>query len=144
MRLLAVPALLIGVVVAGCSKPQDVYVGSYTGKLELSRESKKRLYKDPDYQPYGEMWAKGALTLTLYKDGTFTSKATMRGYSEQVGGHWALEDNKVVITSISGLLDDPETLPSNRVTILTPSNDKKTLSLGQGSYGSLILTKSQV
>jgi hypothetical protein len=134
--------LVIGLAIAlvGCGKGEDKFVGSYTGKEQLSQKTLDAVSKMPNAAQIRAQMDKAqqmSIGLTLKKDKTATM--SVAGQPQNANGTWVFENNQVVMT-LSGAAGGP---PMK----LNPSSDGKTLTVDMSGTpmadaGTLVFTKS--
>jgi len=96
------PALLAVALVIGCSKPEAKYVGTYTGKLQISQASKDKLAKlGAQAAMVEQQIEKATINLNLKDDMTYTVSASGVPASANSSdeGKWAFADNQITLTS---------------------------------------------
>src|SRR3569832_125155 len=97
-RFLAPLLIALAIALAGCGKPEDKLVGTYTGKQQLSQETLTKLGKAA--KALQDM----SLTLNLNKDKTASLSAP--GQPTPINGTWNYEANQVQV-SFSGAAGGP-------------------------------------
>lgn len=161
---IAVPiAIVIAVVASGCAKPEDKFVGHYTGALQLTPAAQAQLSQQP---PQIAAMLKSQVTglkidLDIRKDRSYTVNATIPGgqapgqsargssTNDVSDGTWTLAGNKLTLT------DKTETVNGKaaRVTdhnpeVLVVGRDPKILTADMSSnpnaarLGNLVFTKA--
>lgn len=140
---------LIAIAAAGCSKPEDAYVGHYTGKVTLSEKTLK-LY-GASAGKIQDMISKSKLTLDLNKDKTFASGTDSPQGKSNTTGTWTVANNDIVLTATSATMNGKSAPipPTQQAVKFTISPDKKSLSPdlsaipGAAANGStMVFTKS--
>jgi len=133
------PLLALMILIAGCGKPEDKFIGSYVGKQQLSQKAIDMINKSPMAAQLKDQIDKMAINLTLNKDKTAVLSAT--GQKTTLSGTWSY-DNKQVVVNFSSPQGAGQPMKLN------PSPDGKSLTAdtsampGAGQYGSLVFTKS--
>lgn len=125
--------VLLLLLLVGCGKPEDKFVGTYTGKFQLSADQMaevKRMTKTPNGQPsQADEFIKtfNSITgkLTLNQDKTALLETTARGGTSKKGT-WAFEGNQVVIKEEGKGADFSQHL--------VPSTDGKTLTYKEWTW----------
>jgi hypothetical protein len=121
---------LIAIAAAGCSKPEDAYIGHFTGKLTLSQKALDQLSKMGTMgNSLKDQMTKATIDLELKKDKSFTMATdTHMGQTTTASGTWALANNQVVLTpSAETSNGKTNAVPAKQTLKLNPSADKKTL-----------------
>jgi hypothetical protein len=134
LRILLPASVALFFLVAGCTKPENKFVGDYVGKQQLTKTAMDQINKLP--KAAAEAMKKqidaSRVNLTLNKDKTAQMSVSGQGVKTQgISGTWAYSNDKVDVTLGGGTPME-----------LTPSSDGKTLTLSGSQYGSLTFTKS--
>ena len=145
------PFLLVAAIAAGCSKPEDKFVGHYTGKMVLSQKALAELDKaGPMASGLKEQLEKLTMDLELKADKTFsvTASGSTMG-SGSTTGTWVLTDGAVVISPTSAASAGKQTaITGGQTQKFTASPDGKTLTADMSNNpmgaeaGSLVFTKN--
>lgn len=99
MRKICIALIVASLLTAGCSKPEDKYVGTYTGRVEMTDEMKKMMEGfasmggDANFDFDAEM-QKSAFGLELRDDGTYTALDNKNSNDE---GTWRLDEEAGLI-----------------------------------------------
>ena len=89
------PALLaLALLIAGCAKPEDKYVGTYTGKTQLSQKTLDLIAKQPKAEQ--DQIINATVKLELKQDKTAT--LTPSGQSAGTSGSWSVQNGEVSIS----------------------------------------------
>jgi hypothetical protein len=101
---------LVAIALAGCSKPEDKFVGKWDGKVDVPQEAIDMIKAfSPNEAPKIETEIKGTkVELDLAKDGKYTVTTTpLSGKPSSVSGTWTLsEDGKTLTMSGPQLSED--------------------------------------
>ena len=121
----------VALVATGCSKPEDAFVGHYTGKVALSQKATDQLAKMGAMgTALKEQMSKATMDLELKKDKTFsmTSDMHMGGPASNASGTWTLVNNQITLAPTSETAAGKASpVPANQTMKLNASADKKTL-----------------
>lgn len=142
--------LAVALVAAGCGKPEDKFIGKYTGKTEISAAAAERLDKAGAIgAQLKEMMSKIKLDLELKKDKTYTIATTIQERPINTSGTWSLEENKVLLKPTSGTNASGQqtAITTGKTMTLLPSEDGKTLTADtgqdpQGLQSSVVFTRA--
>ena len=140
---------LLAIAAAGCSKPEDAFVGHYTGKLVLSQKMLSQYGANASKVQAG--LAKMTMTLDINKDKTFISNTDSgTGMKSQASGTWSVVNNQVLLSATNSTQNGKAvTIPPNQPPVkFNVSADKKSLSPdvsaipGAAEQGTMTFTKS--
>lgn len=114
MRRLCIALIAASLLVAGCGKPEDKFVGAYTGSVELSQETldqMKAMAAQIGQNP--DEWVKDpqslSMTLELQDEGVFSITSSSTQSQSTTNGKWTLsEDGKSITLSDIELTGDEE------------------------------------
>ncbi len=154
-EILAPIGALLAIAAAGCSKPEDKFVGHYTGQMQFSQKTQVDLAKAPPQLAAQLKDQLGGLKmdLELKKDKTYTATATIPSSqtpSTNVStGTWAFEDNKLTLTDLNETVNGkPSPLTDKKPQVLVPAADGNSLTADMSGnpqaaqFGSLVFRKS--
>lgn len=110
-------ALLFLALIAGCSKPEDKFVGKWDGKMDLSQEmmdmaEAAKAFLTPEQikqmEDAQKMIADARVVLDLKDDGTYVMTTTGLNESHTVNGKWTLSEDGKTITAESWPMTEAE------------------------------------
>ena len=132
------PALLVFALVVGCSKPEQKYVGTYTGKLQISQASKDKLAKlGAQAAMVEQQIEKATFNLNLKDDMTYTVSASGVPATAESSdeGKWAFADNQITLTSTKDKSKpEPMTIESDgTLSLLLPGGGDTTVKFTKSS-----------
>lgn len=109
--------------IAGCGKPEDKFVGHYNGKMNISAQAEaKAAQAGPQGQQILDAFKNATFGLQLNQDKTYSLATTIMGKSDNISGTWTLTNNQIVL-QLTNETGDARGTPSK----LNPSDDGKTL-----------------
>ena len=140
----------LALVVVGCSKPEDKFVGHYNGKVELGAETKQKIAALP---PEAKKQAESnfqniKVDLDLRQDKSYTFNLTIPSASFSVTGVWELKGNKInCINKQETVNGKTSPVTGNRADVLTVGSNPSVLTMDSASNSQLAgititLTKS--
>jgi len=153
MKKLCIALVAVSLLVAGCGKPEDKFIGSYKGSIEFDESSMEQLRtmaKSMGQDPSKLEEELNSLqpSLELKADGVCTISVKTSNGSSSVNAKWTLAEDGSTVT-----LHDPEMSQEDKdqaVTmgvkdlenqVFTVSEDGKTLSYTNSAMGMTAVTK---
>ena len=129
---LALAALLM----AGCSKPEDKFVGHYTGKVQITPQAEKALSalpKQAQAQTRSQLQSLN-VALDLKKDKAYTVSMSLPDGAYTGTGTWSLTDNKIsLVTQTETSNGKTVTVTNKGSDVLTVGPDPKVLTMDSAS-----------